>query len=191
MNGANGVIGSAEDAAEAICREPMSVNVLLGGLQRLNRENINALDMSDETFEQFVMMVRNKRKHGFYHMMDYARKAWGTKWNAYDQDYCINTPTKVTFQTAWSHPAPVFVALSKKFPDAEIKVSFADEDLGCNCGNYIIKNGEMLEQDIAPKYRDMTDEDKRKWREFAFKLLHPEDDPKDWDYDENWDYVGE
>ena len=74
---------------------------------------------------------------------DYALNAWGTKWNAYGQSAEDNTSTRVSFETAWSHPVPVIEALSKKFPEHEIKVRFADEDTGSNCGYYTIKNGEI------------------------------------------------
>ena len=53
--------------------------------------------------------------------------------------------------------------------------------MGCNCGEYTMKNGEFLKSDFAPPYRDQTTEDKEKWRRFAC-------DVRDRDYDE---YYGE
>jgi hypothetical protein len=47
------------------------------------------------------------------------------------------------FDTAWSHPFPVIEALSRKFPEHEIEVKYADEDFGHNLGHYKIKNGEI------------------------------------------------
>ncbi len=72
---------------------------------------------------------------------DWNIKNWGTKWNAYDimiEDDCIE------FKTAWSTPALVIKALSLKIPDAEIRVEYADEDIGMNCGSYLCKNGEII-----------------------------------------------
>jgi hypothetical protein len=70
------------------------------------------------------------------------RANWGTKWNAYDYE-----PVEggVRFDTAWSHPFPVVKRLSEMFPDDEIRVEFADEDLGSNQGAYTIRNGRILE----------------------------------------------
>jgi hypothetical protein len=64
---------------------------------------------------------------------------WGTKWNSYD----LSTWKKqrISFCTAWSMPEPVFKALSLKYPEAKIEVSFADEDIGCNCGVAVYKAG--------------------------------------------------
>lgn len=76
---------------------------------------------------------------------------WGTKWNAYEMsieprengltELRENGLTELRFDTAWSHPYPVIEALSKKFPEAEIQISYADEDLGYNLGKYEILNG--------------------------------------------------
>lgn len=77
-------------------------------------------------------------------------KNWGTKWNAYSQNSFPedDISNEITFQTAWSTPEPIILALSKLFPNVVIKVKFADEDFGSNCGWYRYKNGELLEQEI-------------------------------------------
>lgn len=74
---------------------------------------------------------------------------WGTKWNAYDSQITeFDTDTwEVRFDTAWSHPGPVVMELSKRFPKELIYVKFADEDLGNNVGAYVIQDGKM---DHAP-----------------------------------------
>ncbi|GGY87851.1 hypothetical protein [Shewanella fodinae] len=183
-----GISAAAESAAEMMCNEPVSENDIISQLQLLNRSRINAIKMNDHEFEQFVKMMRNKRNHGFYHEMEYARKAWGTKWNAYNQISEENSETMVRFDTAWSHPYPVIEALSKKFPDEVISVKYADEDTGSNCGTYSIKNGEIVEQNIAPSWSEQTDEQKRFFREFAFRLRHPNVDPREYGYNENFEY---
>lgn len=68
---------------------------------------------------------------------------WGTKWNGYDA-VRIST-TELQFDTAWSHPFPVMQALTEKFPDEELRVWFADEDLGHNVGTYWAKAGSLIE----------------------------------------------
>lgn len=66
---------------------------------------------------------------------------WGTKWNGYSTERLDDTT--IRFDTAWSHPEPVIRALSEKFPDAQIYVAFADEDIGHNVAAYQILDGEL------------------------------------------------
>ena len=40
----------------------------------------------------------------------------------------------VQFDTAWETPKPIFKKLSRLFPDISFEVSYADEDIGNNCG---------------------------------------------------------
>ncbi|MGR5230430.1 hypothetical protein ACPV30_18125 [Photobacterium damselae] len=55
------------------------------------------------------------------------------------------TPEHVKFYSAWGHPEKVIIAMSKKHPDFYFRVKFADEDLGRNLGEYVIKNGELFD----------------------------------------------
>lgn len=71
---------------------------------------------------------------------------WGTKWNAYDADFTQVSDGVLRFDTAWSHPVPIIRALSAKFPEAAIEVTYADEDLGSNCGSYEIRGGFVSEE---------------------------------------------
>lgn len=94
--------------------------------------------------------------------LSWARKYWGTKWNGYDET--INDDkTSITFDTAWTSPFELIKALSKKFPTAEISVEYADEDLGRNCGYYLMLNGEIMMGENS----DNNDGD---WMEFASQL---------------------
>ncbi|MFH2379743.1 DUF1281 family ferredoxin-like fold protein [Morganella morganii] len=184
-----GIYTEAESAAKLMCKEMVPDHELMARMEMVSRLRASALEMTDEQFEQFVQMMRNKRNHGFYNSMEFARSGWGTKWNAYGQTTESHTETTVEFETAWSHPLPVITALSKRFPAEKIVVKYADEDTGSNCGRYTMQNGEFVEQDIAPSWRDQSDSDKRKWTEFAFKLRNPDTDPKEYGYNENWEYV--
>lgn len=79
---------------------------------------------------------------------DWSVANWGTKWNAYD----INVEGDcITFDTAWSTPAPIFAELSRRLPEATIVVKFADEDIGCNCGVLAYKNGVQDFLDMSSK----------------------------------------
>lgn len=91
-------------------------------------------------------------KHGTNNWYDWATMNWNTKWNASDQYRNGNT---VTFNTAWSHPYRIIEKLSMMFPDIKFSIQYADEDIGSNCGEYTIQNGECLElsvfQDVSPE----------------------------------------
>lgn len=72
---------------------------------------------------------------------------WGTKWNAYDTDLDGDN-LWVRFDTAWSHPSPIIEALSRLFPEAELRVEFADENFGCNVGRYTMRNGQPAKVEL-------------------------------------------
>jgi len=67
----------------------------------------------------------------------WIRKHWGTKWEASTAEYVDDT--LYIFKTAWSTPVPIYEALGKRFPEIDIKVEFADEDIGSNCGIITIR----------------------------------------------------
>lgn len=67
---------------------------------------------------------------------------WGTKWNAYDIGITYDA---VYFQTAWATPLPIWAEISKRFPDLQVIIEYADEDRGNNCGRMVYLNGEQIE----------------------------------------------
>jgi hypothetical protein len=132
---------------------------------------------------EFLHMVKNKYKTNYLHTMDFQIDCWGTKWNAMntevEEDY-------IKFQTAWAMPKPVVFTLSEKFPEELIKIKYADEDLGFNCGSFTIKNGVIIEQDIGNNKHD--DESRKKWNKFAFEFLYPDEDPKQYGFTKEYLY---
>jgi hypothetical protein len=85
-------------------------------------------------------MVHNYFKHGYVYWYDWQIDHWGVKWGA---DGASVSDECITFNTAWSTPEPVIIALSKLYPKVIIKVDYADEDLGSNCGTYTCINGRI------------------------------------------------
>lgn len=165
----NGIDGLAETCAEAISGEPLNDHPLIASLQRDSRSRASIAGCSDEQFEQFVQMLRNKRTTGHFHTLDFARDKWGTKWNAYDQLVDLEQGV-FNFDTAWSCPKPVFQTLSTLHPQSEIIVQFADEDLGSNCGTLVFKAGEVFSSDVAGNWNEMTVAEQDKWTAFAREL---------------------
>ncbi len=165
----NGIYGDAETAAEKVLGIALSDHPLIASLEAVNRNDIDIKKMSEESFRQFIGMLENHRACGYLHGMEWARDKWGTKWNACESTHDAAAGT-MAFDTAWSCPKPVLVELSKRFPDAEISVTYADEDIGSNCGTFTLKAGEAIASDIAPAWRGMTDEQKTTWCMFAYKV---------------------
>lgn len=168
---------AAQEAAEIVCRIPLNEHPLISALEASNRARFDIRKLSESSFSQFVGMLENFRACGYLHSMDFARKAWGTKWNACEPQSDVEAGV-AEFQTAWACPDKVLIELSKRFPDDEISVTFADEDIGSNCGTFTLKAGHMTDRDLAPAWRDMTDEQKAKWKAFACEVTGytPEDE---------------
>jgi len=87
-----------------------------------------------------------KEKFGTDNWYDWQTRNWGTKWNAYEQ--VEHDENELEFDTAWSTPLNAMEHLSKKYPQVEFKVRYADEDFGYNVGEYSIIHGEIESQNI-------------------------------------------
>jgi len=143
-------------------------------------------DKAEETLRQGSLRISNKKSYGYADWYGWAPNNWGTKWNSYD---CAMRGDLIKFETAWNYPEPVMKALSAKYPEAEFKLDYADEDMGSNCGTVIFKAGAKEIIEIAPSWSLLSPADQRKWREFAFKLRYPGADPKDHDMNEHYEYI--
>ena len=175
----NGIDCAAEEAAAVITAQPLDDHPLIASLQQSNRSRVDVLKLSDEGFEQLVQMLRNKRSCGHFNTLDFARDVWGTKWNAYDQVINLDA-SELSFDTAWSCPMPVLQELSKRHPDEEITVRYADEDLGSNCGTVRLKAGETVSFEVAGRWADMSEQDRLQWKAWARDLKGwPEDEEDD------------
>ncbi|MHC8408341.1 DUF1281 family ferredoxin-like fold protein [Pseudomonas sp. TMB3-21] len=175
----NGIDCAAEEAAAVITAQPLDDHPLIASLQQSNRSRVDVLKLSDEGFEQFVQMLRNKRSCGHFNTLDFARDIWGTKWNAYAQVIDLDA-NELSFDTAWSCPLPVLTELSKRHPDDEITVRYADEDLGSNCGTVTLKAGETVSLDVAGRWDGMSEEQRQQWTAWARDLKGwPEDEEDD------------
>jgi hypothetical protein len=83
-----------------------------------------------EGYETYIKGYFNIQRYGERDWYEWSISNWGTKWNA--SDSCFDEETGVAeFETAWSMPEPVYRALSQYTP---LRVVYADEDLGANCG---------------------------------------------------------
>lgn len=75
--------------------------------------------------------------------LDWCRNNWGTKWNAYSQEFNELTNT-ITFDTAWNGVPELMSKLAWIFPNVTFEYCYADEDIGSNVGKYTFKDTEVL-----------------------------------------------
>jgi len=83
----------------------------------------------------------------FSNWHDWAIINWGISSNAYNQpeNGFKSNCKKFHFTTAWKHPEKIIKLISEKLPMVTFKIAFADlDDWGNNCGEYIIKNKEII-----------------------------------------------
>lgn len=127
--------------------------------------------------------LRNIDVYGHADWYSWSIDNWGTKWNAYSTEVNEN---EIVFQTAWSCPYEVFVALSQKYPDVEFSIRYADEDFGANVGEFTLLNGEEIESNqpeegSSEAYRLAMDILNDEWRvESCLSDIEPESDPEYW-----------
>lgn len=106
---------------------------------------------------------------GYCNVQEWTRANWGTKWNASDSEVIeglTNENWSVFFFTAWNCPDGYLENLSKLFPDTDIYVTYADEDIGNNCGEFVLKNGV-----VSNLVNDNTHPD-HDWQEFACQFRY-------------------
>jgi len=96
--------------------------------------------------EEAQKALDNERLYGCRDWYGWSTDNWGTKWNAYSTN--DTDVDEVSFETAWSNPYPVIVALSVKYPEAVFHMRFADEDFGHNVGEYSLQNGDVVDENI-------------------------------------------
>ena len=62
-------------------------------------------------------------------LYNFCVNEWGTKWNTCNHEI-IEFKNGFKFDTAWSPPIPIIIALSKKFPRLSFIIKFIDEGGG-------------------------------------------------------------
>lgn len=118
----------------------------------LIKENITTVEewvkhlLKDERYslklEEGRKAVNNEELYGHRDWYSWSLENWGTKWNT--SETYTTSEGEVVFQTAWSTPYPVIKKLSEQNPDLLLKLRFADESIGDNCGEYHLKAGDVV-----------------------------------------------
>lgn len=172
--------GSTEtDAIAAVIRECSDKDYLgrsyyMGQNIDAREERLNAtakrLGGMQNLLELGLKYISNIVHYGFSTWYGWRIAKWGTKWNA-AETHIVNRDT-VEFWTAWSMPEPIFAELSKRYPDDEIEVTYADENIGENAGYVYFLGGEgsvtrfdSCSQEAYEAYVDCWDEDERLYQD--------------------------
>ena len=77
---------------------------------------------------------------------------WGTEAGPEEQDLIVyqnGTKAEYTFDTLKTAPLPVYEKLAERYPDVELKISYASEDYGNDCGSYEGSDGHL--QAVGPE----------------------------------------
>lgn len=108
--------------------------------------------------------VTERARYGQKNWYDWNSKNWGTKWNAYGFNELQGSREvdTIRFMTAWRAPHNVINKLAQMYPDLQIDHSWADEDIGSNCGKRVYVNG-VLDSVYEPGFG-------RESQEFAASL---------------------
>jgi hypothetical protein len=101
-------------------------------------------NLSPKDLHEGKLSLDNIRNYGHKDWYSWSLANWGTKWNAYSQ-FQIDENI-ISFDTAWATPYPLMEELSRMFPELTIEVTYADEDIGSNCGTYTFVNGSLVDE---------------------------------------------
>ncbi len=126
--------------------------------------------------------ARNEQEYGAQTWYEWCSTHWNTKWPAcgYEKGVDYSQNDSLTFDTAWDAPHPIIAKLAEMFPEIGITHSWADEDIGSNCGRYVYQDGKRVEE-----YFPETEVESIA---FAAKVMGGE--PEDWGYHLNEDGSG-
>lgn len=130
-----------------------------------------------KTFDEFVALGKqgyeNLENYGATNWYDWRLENWGTKWDAFDVEEPIIEDDNIflEFTTAWSAPREFFESMANKYKSLTFFVSYADEDLGVNCGELVYGDGELVSDEEGD-------------RAFAAELWGYDDDEFDDDDDD-------
>ena len=90
----------------------------------------------------------NLQKYGHATWYKWCVHNWGTKWNAVQCNPIQDGDDTMGFLTAWSSVPEIMKKLSEKYPEQTITYRWADENVGYNVGEMVLKGGEIVEEHI-------------------------------------------
>ena len=143
-----------ETTVKKLLNFPLNKVPIIAALEKMNRKEAKDLqNLSEEEQKLAIKAIENYRKYGHIYWYDWAIDRWGTKWNAFETK---DESDFISFETAWSTPFKVIIALSLKYPKNDFKIEYADEDIGSNCGSYSLRNGQIVTE-YKPEGKEASD----------------------------------
>lgn len=103
--------------------------------------NERKLNTKEDVLKFGKQVIDNLQKYGFPDWYSWSIFNWGTKWNAKDT---IIEDNAIKFETAWDPPIKYVQALSKKYPESEIVLDFAEEQIGFRTGQVTFREGSVV-----------------------------------------------
>lgn len=176
-----GILARAENALGL----PVDEHPLIADLQKSNRTRECFSLCKADDIPAVIRAISNFAECGHMYWHSWNSDNWGTKWNAYDVSVNDN---EIKFDTAWSHPIPIIEHLSKKFPDIQFDIQYADEDIGSNCGQYSIKNNEGFDiKDFQLDWKKSTPEEQHRIVAFALAVKGYSETADEWLSDRDYE----
>lgn len=108
-------------------------------------KSFRTVEQIEQAIELGRQYIENLKNHGCKTWYDWSRNNWGTKWNAYDIEHNVCSPSSgcISFDTAWAAPIEVITKIAATFPEIHLDYIFADEDTSYNTGRGFSDNGEL------------------------------------------------
>jgi len=113
---------------------------------------------SDKKTKEAAALIK---KFGFDNWYDWKVANWGTKWDIEAETTPVGkNNVQIGFDSAWSPPTKVTLALSKRFPTLRFTHTYAEFGM-MFAGRYIAEGGEEIEDDCTEDVNSST------WQEVA------------------------
>jgi len=126
---------------------------------RIKRQNKEAIKRGYKSFDDMPdSEEKNEIEKRFPYITDgfnnggyeWCCENWGTKWNV--RDIIFDSEIKkevnkyvwrVSFDTAWSPPIPIFHKIAEKFPNISFSASYMEESIGFE-GEFMVDKGKVI-----------------------------------------------
>ena len=95
-------------------------------------------EIDREEWDLGKQAFHNIREFGCPTWYEWRIQNWGTKWNASGAEVLDG---RLSFLTAWNAPKQILEKLSQMFPSITIHHTWADKDIGHNCGERTYQSG--------------------------------------------------
>lgn len=149
----------------------------------IQKEIVNRVNEYDDTkdnlYKSGKQYVENYKKYGYTTWFGWRWTNWGVKWNASESQIFDDG---VLFNTPWSEPAPIIIALIKKYPEINFILNCEYEDMFGQPPRVFIYKDKTLRvvelvypQKGSKKYNEFLEEDSIYCDEGEDKAFNPDD----------------